>query len=214
MVGGGSRRDDGSMVINNTNVFAALETLRKKKKSDKDRKSGSKAHSSKAHSASAQADPKEPERQVFWTPAPLTVKSWADVDDEDDEDYYATAAPPQTSWGAAEEDQQQSKGQDSHLEVGAFYLLLLLYLYELVIVALCLFVFLCLQNLILLPDDDDMDPSRQCLNILLFVCCFFINVVRMLRGLVAVLCTLVKSRINLKNLFCIAYSELCLKLHT
>ena len=38
MVGGGSRRDEGSLMINNTNVFAALDALKKKKKSDKERK--------------------------------------------------------------------------------------------------------------------------------------------------------------------------------
>ncbi|MBA0835567.1 hypothetical protein Goarm_007841, partial [Gossypium armourianum] len=96
MVGGGSRRDEGSMVINNTNVFAALETLRKKKKSDKDRGS-----SKKSSSKSQQSQPqKEPEPQVFWAPAPLNVKSWADVDDDDD--YYATTAPPQSVWGSSE----------------------------------------------------------------------------------------------------------------
>ncbi|MBA0806632.1 hypothetical protein Gohar_022501 [Gossypium harknessii] len=96
MVGGGSRRDEGSMVINNTNVFAALETLRKKKKSDKDRGS-SKKSSSKCQQSQPQ---KEPEPQVFWAPAPLNVKSWADVDDDDD--YYATTAPPQSVWGSSE----------------------------------------------------------------------------------------------------------------
>ncbi|XVE98518.1 hypothetical protein REPUB_Repub03eG0112900 [Reevesia pubescens] len=97
MLGGGSRRDEGSLVINNRNVFAALETLRKKKKSDKDRAS-SKKSSSKSHQQ--QQPQKEPEPQVFWAPAPLTVKSWADVDDDDD--YYATAAPPQSVWGSSE----------------------------------------------------------------------------------------------------------------
>ncbi|GFY96307.1 hypothetical protein Acr_11g0006130 [Actinidia rufa] len=42
-----------------------------------------------------------PEKQVFWAPTPLTVKSWADVDDEDDDDYYATTAPPQAVWGGS-----------------------------------------------------------------------------------------------------------------
>ncbi|XP_008219845.1 PREDICTED: stress response protein NST1-like [Prunus mume] len=103
MVGGGSRRDEGSLVINNTNVFAALETLRKKKKSDKDRKS-------KGSSKSAQsAQPKAPEAQVFWAPAPLNAKSWADVDDEDDDDYYATTAPPQSVWGPSEPQQNKDR---------------------------------------------------------------------------------------------------------
>ena len=108
MVGGGSRRDEGSLVINNTNVFAALETLRKKKKSDKERKN-------KGSSKSQSSQPKEPEPQVFWAPAPLTSKSWADVDDEDDDDYYATTAPPQAVWGSSEP--QESKERPSNVEV-------------------------------------------------------------------------------------------------
>lgn len=108
MVGGGSRRDEGSLVINNTNVFAALETLRKKKKSDKERKN-------KGSSKSQSAQPKEPEPQVFWAPAPLTSKSWADVDDEDDDDYYATTTPPQAVWGSSEA--QESKEKPGNVEV-------------------------------------------------------------------------------------------------
>lgn len=104
---GGSRRDDGSLVINNTNVFAALETLRRKKKSDKERKSKS------SKSQSAAAEPKEPEPQVFWAPAPLNSKSWADVDDDDD--YYATTAPPQSVWGSSEP--EQSKETRGNVEV-------------------------------------------------------------------------------------------------
>ncbi|KAL0701099.1 hypothetical protein Bca4012_057221 [Brassica carinata] len=50
MVGGGNRRDKGSMPIQNTNLFAALDTRRKKKKSDK---------------AKASSVIKEPEPQVF-----------------------------------------------------------------------------------------------------------------------------------------------------
>ncbi|KAL5559227.1 hypothetical protein UlMin_035438 [Ulmus minor] len=100
----GGRRDDGSLVINNTNVFAALETLRKKKKSDKERKN----KSSKSQSA-----PKEPEPQVFWTPAPVT-KNWADVDDEDDDDYLATTAPLPSVWGTSEP--EQSKDKPSNVE--------------------------------------------------------------------------------------------------
>lgn len=108
MVGGGSRREEGSMVINSTNVFAALETLRRKKKSDKERKSKG---SSKAQSA----QPKQPDPQVFWAPTPLNAKSWADVDDEDDDDYFATAPLPQSVWGVPEP--QQSKGKPSNVEV-------------------------------------------------------------------------------------------------
>jgi hypothetical protein len=75
MFGGGSRRDDGSLVINNTNVFAALDTLKKKKKSDKDKKKKNKASKSTKLES-------ESESQVFWAPAPLNATSWADVDDE------------------------------------------------------------------------------------------------------------------------------------
>ncbi|KAL4295584.1 hypothetical protein GQ457_12G024620 [Hibiscus cannabinus] len=105
MAGGGSRRDEGSMVINNTNVFAALETLRKKKKSDKDRGS-SKKSTSKSEQPQKDADP-----QVFWAPAPLNVKSWADVDDDDD--YYATTAPPQSVWGPSEPSQSHEDKNDN-----------------------------------------------------------------------------------------------------
>ncbi|GFP80310.1 hypothetical protein PHJA_000174400 [Phtheirospermum japonicum] len=97
MVGGGNRRDEGSFTVSNTNVFAALDTLRKKKKSDKEKGSskGSKSSSKAGKSKAAE------EKQVYWAPAPLTVKSWADVDDEDDDDYYATTAPPQAIWGGS-----------------------------------------------------------------------------------------------------------------
>jgi len=91
MVGGGSRRDDGSFTINNSNVFAALDTLRKKKKEKK---------SSTSSKSSLKAPTKEQEPQFVWTPTPLNAKSWADVEDEDDDDYYATTAPPTSVWGA------------------------------------------------------------------------------------------------------------------
>ncbi|KAJ4866078.1 copper ion binding [Raphanus sativus] len=79
MVGGGNRRDEGSMKpIQNTNLFAALDTRRKKKK-----------QSDKAKASS------EPEPQVFWSPTPLKAKAWADIDsDDEDDDYFATTAPP------------------------------------------------------------------------------------------------------------------------
>ncbi|XP_062022807.1 uncharacterized protein LOC133739100 [Rosa rugosa] len=105
MVGGGNRRDEGSLVIKNTNVFAALETLRKKKKSDKKSRGTSKDHS---------GQPKAPEPQVFWAPAPLNAKSWADVDDEDDDDYYATTAPIQPVWGSSQP--QPSKHKAANVE--------------------------------------------------------------------------------------------------
>lgn len=116
MVGGGSRRDEGSLVITNTNVFAALETLRKKKKSDKDRRS--KKSSSKSEKQQ-QKSQQEAESQVFWAPAPLTVKSWADVDDEDDDDYYATTAPPQSVWGSSEPSQSHEE-KTANVEVNSF----------------------------------------------------------------------------------------------
>ncbi|KAL3586977.1 hypothetical protein D5086_013844 [Populus alba] len=112
MVGGGSRRDEGSLVINSTNVFAALETLRKKKKSDKERV-GSKSGKGGSKSGKEQQS-KEPDPEVFWAPAKLTAKSWADVDDEDDDDYYATTAPPPSVWGSS--DQQQSEEKSAHVE--------------------------------------------------------------------------------------------------
>ena len=45
-------------------------------------------------------DKEQAQKLFFWAPAPLSVKSWADVDDEDDDDYYATTAPPPV-WGVA-----------------------------------------------------------------------------------------------------------------
>jgi len=85
MAGGASRRDEAP-VISSTNVFAALGSLKKKKK-----KADKEQGSSKAQ---------DPQKDVFWAPAPLTSKSWADVDDEDDDDYYATTAPPESVWAA------------------------------------------------------------------------------------------------------------------
>lgn len=90
MVGGGSRREE-SVVINSTNVFAALGSLKKKKKSK--------------GSASEKDSEKEKEKEVFWAPAKLTKKSWADVDDDDDDDYYATTTPPEAAWTTAVESQ-------------------------------------------------------------------------------------------------------------
>lgn len=116
MVGGvGNRRDEGSLVINNTNVFAALETLRKKKKSDKDKMLKSKSTKSSSSKGSEQS-----QQQVFWAPAPLKVTSWADVDDDEDEDYYATTAPPPLVWGKSagqQEEEQIYKMNDNNVEV-------------------------------------------------------------------------------------------------
>ncbi|GJR92239.1 DnaJ homolog subfamily C GRV2 isoform X1 [Tanacetum coccineum] len=88
MAGGGVRKDDG-VSFNSTNVFAALGSLKKKK-------SKSEGVSKKGKKKEAKVE----KEQVFWAPAPLNVKSWADVDDEDDDDYYATTAPPPV-WGGA-----------------------------------------------------------------------------------------------------------------
>ncbi|KAJ9183445.1 hypothetical protein P3X46_007297 [Hevea brasiliensis] len=107
MVGGG-RRDEGSLVINNNNVFAALETLRKKKKSDKERGTSKSAKGSSKSQLPKQQH-KEPEPEVFWAPAPLNAKSWADVEDEDDDDYFATTAPPQAVWVSSEPHQSDDK---------------------------------------------------------------------------------------------------------
>lgn len=115
-MGGGNRKDD--LVISNTNVFAALGTLRKKKKSDKDGKNKS---SSGGSSSAHKQERKEAEPLVFWAPAPLTAKSWADVDDEDDDDYYATTAPPQSVWagsGGEAEHKPQPKESSTPVEVG------------------------------------------------------------------------------------------------
>lgn len=95
MVGGGNRRDEGSFTVSNSNVFAALDSLRKKKKSSKEK------GTSKGGKSTSKARETEAEKPVYWAPAPLTVKSWADVDDEDDDDYYATTAPPQAVWGGS-----------------------------------------------------------------------------------------------------------------
>ncbi|XLR04954.1 hypothetical protein HN51_059831 [Arachis hypogaea] len=93
MVGaGGSRREDAPPSLNSTNVFAALSSLKKKKST-----SSSKIKEQRRGGGEVTPEKKE----VFWAPAPLTAKSWADVDDEDDDDYYATTAPPDSSWGAA-----------------------------------------------------------------------------------------------------------------
>lgn len=113
MVGGGrKKRDDGSLAINSTNVFAALESLRRKKKSDKEHGSSKNKGSSKTQAAAT----KEPEPQVFWAAGSLSGKSWADVDDDDD-DYYATTAPPPQPVWASSDHQQQDKGTSTPVEV-------------------------------------------------------------------------------------------------
>lgn len=115
MVSGGSRREDGSLANNSTNVFAALESLRRKKKSEKEQKSSKSNMSNKSQELQENSE-------VFWAPAPLSGKSWADVDDDDDDDYYATTAPPQPVWTTAAEVEQdpveQSESEDDLLDEG------------------------------------------------------------------------------------------------
>lgn len=106
MFGGGNRRDEGSMPIQNTNLFAALDTRKKKKKSDK--AGGKSKGSSSSH--------KEPEPQVFWAPTPLKAKAWADIDsDDEDDDYFVTTAPPHALWNASEASHSDVK--ETHVEV-------------------------------------------------------------------------------------------------
>lgn len=98
MAGGGSRRAGGAedVKIGTGNVFAALETLKKKKKKPAADKAGSKGGSRGAKGQ----EPPAPKPEVFWAPTPLTTKSWADVEDDDDDDYFATTAPPpRPVWG-------------------------------------------------------------------------------------------------------------------
>ncbi|KAF6988560.1 hypothetical protein CFC21_006077 [Triticum aestivum] len=79
MAGGGNRRGAGAeeLRIGSGNVFAALETLKKKKPAAAEKKQA----------------PVVEKPEVFSAPAPLTAKSWADVEDDDDDDYFATTAP-------------------------------------------------------------------------------------------------------------------------
>ncbi|GAV82069.1 hypothetical protein CFOL_v3_25522 [Cephalotus follicularis] len=104
MVGGGSKREE-SVAINSSNIFAALGSLRKKKTKDQG--------SSKSGPAK-----KEPEKEFHWAPAPLAVRSWADVDDEDDDDYYATTAPLQSPWinSKAEKETEEPAVEESESE--------------------------------------------------------------------------------------------------
>jgi hypothetical protein len=109
MVGGGRRGGAADEVkLNTGNVFAALESLKKKKKGDKGKAAGSSSSSSrKKHGDGAARQQEPPQKEVFWAPAPLTTKSWADVEDDDDDDYFATTAPPRPVWGT------ESHGDDA-----------------------------------------------------------------------------------------------------
>lgn len=101
---GSNRREEGSVTVKNSNVFAALDSLRKKKKKS-DKEKNSKGSSKKKE---------EPE--VSWAPAPLTVKSWADVDDEDDDDYYATTAPLQSFLGSNQSEKKPEPVEETESE--------------------------------------------------------------------------------------------------
>ncbi|KAK1264690.1 hypothetical protein QJS04_geneDACA023816 [Acorus gramineus] len=106
MAGKGKQKDGGTTVLISTNGFAALDTLRKKKRSDK----------TKGSSGGESIKAKEPEPQTFWAPAPLNSTKWADIDDDDD-DYYATTAPPPSIWGKSE---VEEAGKDEHDVVEEF----------------------------------------------------------------------------------------------
>ena len=51
-----------------------------------------------------------PQKEQFWAAAPLTTKSWADV--EDDDDYFATTASPRPVWGTAGEPAKEEDDVD------------------------------------------------------------------------------------------------------
>jgi len=108
MAGGGSRRAGAAEEprIGSGNVFAALETLKKKKK---------KPAADKGAKPAAREGERKPE--VFWAPAPLTAKSWADVEDDDDDDYFATTAPPpRPVWGNDRRDDAKDQRDAPALE--------------------------------------------------------------------------------------------------
>ncbi|KAH8954204.1 hypothetical protein BDL97_08G067100 [Sphagnum fallax] len=71
MVRGGTRRDDGSRGLSGINIFAALESRRRKNEPEN------------------KQNLSEPFQ--FWAPSQVTVKSWANINDDDD-DYRATTA--------------------------------------------------------------------------------------------------------------------------
>ncbi|EOY30888.1 Uncharacterized protein TCM_037938 [Theobroma cacao] len=113
MVGGGNSRRDESLVINSTNVFAALGSLKKKKKKGSEKEHpGSSSKTKGKKGGEKEAEKKE----VFWAPSPLKTKSWADVDDEDDDDYYATMAPPVSSWDTHKEPEPALEESESEEE--------------------------------------------------------------------------------------------------
>ncbi|KAH9303706.1 hypothetical protein KI387_008110 [Taxus chinensis] len=96
----GVSNKDAAVAINTGNIFAALESKKKKGSSKK------KDNTKEAKKATE-----------FWTKAPVSVKSWADCEDDDD-DYYATALPP--AWGKnqpqekEESDKEESDDQEDY----------------------------------------------------------------------------------------------------
>lgn len=111
-------------MINNTNVFAALDTLKKKKKSDKSNVSSNSKSKSQSHSES------ESESKVFWAPAPLNATSWADVDDDDD--YFATTAPPQSHWNVPQPPEEKPGNFEVRYSILYFCFFVFLYVFFLV----------------------------------------------------------------------------------
>ncbi|XP_012449968.1 uncharacterized protein LOC105772719 [Gossypium raimondii] len=116
MAGGGKGRKEAPLVINSTNVFAALGSLKKKKKKGGEKENlGSSSKSKGLKGLGNEAEKKE----VFWAPSPLKVKSWADVDEEDDDDYYASMAPPGSAWGIPKEPEptlEESESEEDGLD--------------------------------------------------------------------------------------------------
>ncbi|KAH1131986.1 hypothetical protein J1N35_003364 [Gossypium stocksii] len=116
MAGGGKGRKEDPLVINSTNVFAALGSLKKKKKKGGEKENlGSSSKSKGLKGLGKEAEKKE----VFWAPTPLKVKSWADVDEEDDDDYYASMAPSGSAWGIPKEPEptlEESESEEDGLD--------------------------------------------------------------------------------------------------
>ncbi|XP_024543320.1 nucleolar protein 12 isoform X1 [Selaginella moellendorffii] len=104
MFGGGYRKDDGLPAVSTANIFSALERKSSKKKLDK-------------HALQSSQSKQQEDAGQFWVPSPVTVKSWADV--EDDDDYFATTAPLPAIWGqtTTKSSQEPSVNHDlNHLE--------------------------------------------------------------------------------------------------
>ncbi|EFJ17786.1 hypothetical protein SELMODRAFT_444781 [Selaginella moellendorffii] len=97
-------KDDGLPAVSTANIFSALERKSNKKKLDK-------------HALQSSQSKQQEDAGQFWVPSPVTVKSWADV--EDDDDYFATTAPLPAIWGqtTTKASQESSVNHDlNHLE--------------------------------------------------------------------------------------------------